>query len=532
MKNRIHKIMGVSLSLVIAMALIMGFAAPASAAETINEWYKFDYPGPGADDGWLYSPDIMRVGEIIEAIDGTLYVHVRRCVPEARLWVTGGTVTTSEFDSDTDTGTIVGEIEGYWDSDAEDWTADERAAFEAFLPTDFVAFLELTTGPPGTICMHGTATATGLTFEGSEEDPMSGFFLSSTWDILGGRVYVMNCGQVITGAWYMDEVGGGADGPQGFYGRLNGAGDDIFKSTDGGRTWEETDYPGGWVVDMAASSLDADILYAADGHYVYKTSDAGDDWTYVKQDSLEEQLSGACHVPACCYCDECQWHDCDICPSCSGSCNEYPYNCPITSIDVTYDDSDNPYVFIGTRKHCSGIDLDGDTYLDEFPGEVYWISEAGYPSNWSGLGLDCYRNGTYDAIAVGCAPDWADTNETYVVVSTDDDNGNGTLWEAGDAQTHVVSTTGGPCDWPEYAELLWDCTTSFASKYASRIAFPDDWEDTETLFVGVVDCNECEDCYYSSPNWYSCGGDVYLHGNGRRLLRHECSGHFHRLYRH
>ncbi|GAH03917.1 unnamed protein product, partial [marine sediment metagenome] len=119
------------------------------------------------------------------------------------------------------------------------------------------------------------------------------------------------------------------------------------------------------------------------------------------------------------------------------------------------------------------------------------------------------------ALAVGCAPDWADSGETYVVVSTDNDDGDGNIGEAGDYQTHVVYTSGGPCDWPEVAQLFYDCDSiapnNFGSAYASRIAFPDDWEDTGTLFVGVVDCDYCSEpdvtpyIYTGGP-----GGDVYM----------------------
>jgi len=503
MKNKIHKIMGVGITLVIAMALVMGFAAPVAAnpGETINEWYNFDYPAEGADGDWFYDPSIRRVGEITEAIDGTLYVHVQRILDadptdedydDFEFVVdTGnpGTLTITEFEDggyDTDTGIITASINGTWDG-------PER---------DFTACLDIYDGPEHSVPMagasfsiNGTLSATGVTFKGSIENLNDGWLPDGTWPITDGDFHVDADGFYIY--WGDLEI------DDNWWWEFEGPTDlcsFIFKSTDGGRTWEETDYAGGWVVDMAASSLDADNLYVADSHYVYKTADAGDSWTYVKKDSLEEQLSGACHVPGCCLCmDGC-------CPNCGG----YQFSCPITSIDVTYDDSDNAYVFIGTRAHSSGIDLDDDTYFDCFPGEVYWICEGGYPSNWSGLGLDCYRNGTYDALAVGCAPDWADTNETYVVVSTDDDNGDDSTWDPGDCQTHVIVTTGGPCDWPEYAELKWDCTTPFASAWASRIAFPDDWEDTETLFVGVVDCDCCSECYDGPDPTYGCGGDVYM----------------------
>jgi hypothetical protein len=494
MRNKIFKIMGVGLTLVIAMALVMGFAAPAAASpgETINEWYNFDYPGPGADDGWLYDPSIIRVGEITEAIDGTLYVHVQRCIDDLAFDNATGTMTITEFGT-SDTGLVVAEIDGDWDGPE----------------TDFVAFLNWdNTAGAGTMCISGTITATHLSFTGSME-ALGGDLVDWTHVVTDGGFTVEDCGFSITGPYGNF---GGWDVEEGYdiyFDGVTNLGSSIFKSTDKGRTWEDTDFPGGWVVDMAASSLDADILYVADGYYVYKTADAGDSWNYVKKDSLEEQLSGACHIPPCCYCGQ-GYAEC--CPSCSPP-NVYLFTCPITSIDVTYDDSDNPYIFIGTRKHCSGIDLDDPPDdLDFFPGEVYWICEGGYPSNWSGLGLDCYRSGTYDALAVGCAPDWADTNETYVVVTTDDDNGDDFPGDPDDLQTHVVVTTGGPCDWPEYAELLWDCTTPFASAYASRIAFPDDWEDTETLFVGVTDCAYCaDDCWEDTTDvWLGCGGDVYM----------------------
>jgi len=199
MKNKIHKILGVSLTLVIAMALVMGFAAPAAASpgETINEWDEFTYPGPGADDGWLYSPDILRVGEIIEAIDGTLYVHVRRCLPNATFRVdlsNPGTITVSEFvDDANNTAMVTADINGYWEAGSP----EDLAALEAFLPTDFTAFLDLSgVGGSGTSCVHGTLTETGLTFQGSEEGD-STLVLSGTWDVLGGRFYLINCGRHI-----------------------------------------------------------------------------------------------------------------------------------------------------------------------------------------------------------------------------------------------------------------------------------------------------------------------------------------------
>jgi hypothetical protein len=115
----------------------------------------------------------------------------------------------------------------------------------------------------------------------------------------------------------------------------DGGSDEILKSEDGGRSWEITAYSdpddgveGGRVFDMVCSSIDEDIVYATDGCYVYKTDDGGDTWSFLAQDSLETELGGACG-----------------CELCAGDWRI------ITCIDVTYDDDDNPYVFIGTREH-------------------------------------------------------------------------------------------------------------------------------------------------------------------------------------
>jgi photosystem II stability/assembly factor-like uncharacterized protein len=257
---------------------------------------------------------------------------------------------------------------------------------------------------------------------------------------------------------------------------------EILKSEDGGRSWEITKYSdpddgvvGGRVFDMVCSSIDEDIVYATDGCYVYKTEDGGDTWDYVGKDSLETALVGAC---GCNVCGDGNWR-------------------VITSLDVTYDDDDNPFVFIGTWAHGGDL-LPAETscyYSDTIPGDVLYIGEAGYPANWTSLNLSCYGAG-YNVISVGCAPDWADSKETYVVVTKGTD-------ASGD--THVIYTKGTVCGWTEFAELKWNCLNSFGSWAASRIAFPDDWADTETLFVGITDASECSG---------GDGGDVYMATDG------------------
>ncbi|HEX73867.1 MAG TPA: hypothetical protein G4N93_01795 [Dehalococcoidia bacterium] len=227
--------------------------------------------------------------------------------------------------------------------------------------------------------------------------------------------------------------------------RSHDPGEDVlFKSDDVGRTWEETDYeedlediPAGAIVDIACSSLDEDTLYVTDGNYVYKTDDAGDTWDYVAQASLETVLEG-----------------------------------DITSIDVGYDDDDDPYVFMGSSDGSYG-------------GSVYFVAESGYEVMWKDL--EIWQVAGYDVYAVAASPEFADSGEVFAVVTNDA------------PYTAVLSNEKGTIgDWTEFAELVWNCVSvnSFGISDASRIGFPDDWEDTETLFVGVVSTG-------------ANGGDVY-----------------------
>jgi len=345
----------------------------------------------------------------------------------------------------------------------------------------------------GTMSIKGTVTATNLSFEGSIESlSCTSELYPDTYDVTEGDFDVEDCGFDITGDYTTDTTTYGwleLDGEYNLYfDGFTDIGSALFKSDDGGRSWEETDYPGGAPTDIAVSSIDADTLYVTDGHYVYKTGDAGDTWDLLAQDSLEEKLAGECGIPpSCCLCMR---DSPSCCPACENELSMM-FSCPITSIDVTYDADDNPFVFIGTRANVSGVDLNDDDEFDCFPGDVLYIGEAGYPANWTSLNLSCLGN--YDALAVGCAPDWADSRETYAVVSDG-------------SETWVVYTKGTVCGWYEFAELLADCTYDFGSVLASRIGFPDDWEDSETLFVGVVDCEECD-----GPD---TGGDVYLATDG------------------
>jgi len=112
---------------------------------------------------------------------------------------------------------------------------------------------------------------------------------------------------------------------------------------------------------------------------------------------------------------------------------------------------------------------------------------------------DYYYNGgdgCFDVYAVGAAADFNLTDKVYVLVTTDDLDCDGS---SGDDATRVLSTVGTTCSWSFVAELFWDCNPGnpFTINHASRFAFPTDFTDTKTMFIGV------------STDPHNGGGDVY-----------------------
>ncbi len=142
---------------------------------------------------------------------------------------------------------------------------------------------------------------------------------------------------------------------------------DIFKSVDDGRTWTVSAVPnyytGGAVVDMVCSSLSEDVIYLTDGNYVYRSINGGVTFTLVAAEDLETKLMGVCGITVI---DE-----------------------PITSIDVAYDGSGQPMVFIGT-KATGKTDALGNPIV----GSVYWIADQTFSAMWTDLEVRCF----------GCCP--------------------------------------------------------------------------------------------------------------------------------
>jgi hypothetical protein len=157
---------------------------------------------------------------------------------------------------------------------------------------------------------------------------------------------------------------------------------DIFMSSDGGRTWAVSPLPlvavctqaaagrynnsaGGAVVDMVCSSEVDDIIYVTDGNYVYKSIDGGVSYAFVAPDDLENNLMGRCGITIT---DQ-----------------------PITCIDVGYDNSGKPFVFIGTKNVGHHFPADHPLFPgDAIVGSVYWIADETWDASWADLELECY----------------------------------------------------------------------------------------------------------------------------------------------
>ena len=76
MKKKIHKIIGVALTLAMVLSLTVALAPVASANPGDNEWSKFSTPAQGPSYDYIladYEGNVPVIGPIVMAIDGTLY---------------------------------------------------------------------------------------------------------------------------------------------------------------------------------------------------------------------------------------------------------------------------------------------------------------------------------------------------------------------------------------------------------------------------------------------------------------------------
>jgi len=220
----------------------------------------------------------------------------------------------------------------------------------------------------------------------------------------------------------------------------------LFKSIDDGQSWQETDYEGNAVTDIACSNLDADTIYVTDGSHVYKSKDADDSFSELASASL----------PA------------------------FDTNESITCIYVGYK-ADKPHVFIGTA----------DTDASDF-GSVYYLPEAGFGAKWTDLEI-----GNYDVYSIACSPQFADDSQIIAVVTDE-------------SHTYMVNNYGDIGEWTDKVELLEDNTTSFAITAASELCFPDDFDQEYELCVGVVSSAGGDVYRADTDNAYDLGVDASI----------------------
>ncbi len=204
--------------------------------------------------------------------------------------------------------------------------------------------------------------------------------------------------------------------------RLEEASHHLMKSTDGGSTWSETGYEGGPIADIACSRLDADTVYLTDGSHVYKSNDGG-----VSFYRIGDNISSALNT-----------------------------NEAITCLDVSYDSSGDPIIFIGTADSDSG----------QF-GSAYYLAEAYFGAQWTDL-----MAGNYDVYSIAGSPDF-DQSPRIIALVTDE------------SHTYIISSNGAVGDWPQRLELLENHNHIFAATAASRICFPAYFDGVYELFVGI-----------------------------------------------
>jgi photosystem II stability/assembly factor-like uncharacterized protein len=65
------------------------------------------------------------------------------------------------------------------------------------------------------------------------------------------------------------------------------AGNDLWRSTDEGQSWEEIQYPDGFGNTSYLNAIQAEEIVVANAVSIFKTQDAGSSWTDIKPDSLD-----------------------------------------------------------------------------------------------------------------------------------------------------------------------------------------------------------------------------------------------------
>jgi len=237
---------------------------------------------------------------------------------------------------------------------------------------------------------------------------------------------------------------------------IEGANSFLFKSEDGGYTWDDVGKVKGddrVIVDIACSTTDADVLYYATSTEVYKSDDAGSSFELVGE------------IPGIVDTTE---------------------NIIITSLDVTYYDGD--YMFV-----VGVADTDGSEY-----GGIYLLDEGGRPfPGWIDQrvgGVDAGDASGFDVWDVVFSPNFEDDEQLLAVVTDENET-----W---------VTTRLGTSGWDSQIkdiELQDADINNIVADGKAWICFPSDYDSDPdsgdyNLFVGV----------YCGPAVDAAEGDVWL----------------------
>lgn len=222
--------------------------------------------------------------------------------------------------------------------------------------------------------------------------------------------------------------------------------DDLYKSTDNGRTWgrcsSSTDeMPSMTIVDIACSRQDANILYVAStANTIYRSNDAGATFSAIS--SLGSYLDNT---------DE-----------------------QITSLDVGYDGSDH-WIVVGTARALSA---DGEVYIKQDP----------YLGAWQPQDITDNRR----VLDVACAPDFATTNPLVVAVTD-----NGAPGDIGPNRHTWVEYQWSGGAWSRVWEIRPEVAAGVeyptdGNALSADIVFPGDFESpwpNPNVFIGISSAN-------------------------------------------
>jgi len=215
------------------------------------------------------------------------------------------------------------------------------------------------------------------------------------------------------------------DGTLYAYANPSGTSYTLFKSTTDGDSWSHTGTVEDEIVDIAIDPDHENTVYYATASDIYKSADAGESFRKLP-----------------------------LIPGGAGS-----NNIEITTIDVMQLDGNN-LVTVATKDN-DNLEYGGSYLLEEDEEQFF---------SWVDMDI-----GSYDVYDISFSPNFAD-DAMLIAVVTDQ------------AHTYVTYNYGTTGDWAE-VELLSATSSSFTITAASNIAFPDDFNEPDTLFVGVVGGN-------------------------------------------